>query len=936
MDTYEAFSNDGADPRPTRKPVLVVGIVLIVLAAALGCTGAALALRPAARPVNTALPVISGPATEGATLKATTGAWTGTVHTYIYRWQTCRKLTCRAISGAAGPGQASYSPQAADVGATIRVVVEATSAAGISEARSAPSATVTQAEAVSEQPPAPTPEPGATPAPGGSSETHPVGSSGGAALAWGENYYGGLGQFYRDTREEWPVGVEGLSNITSVADAGSVTLALLANGEVASWGANLHGQLGNNGFKANWEIGAGHVTVRLSGATAVAAANEHALAMVGSAPKATVRRLGVQRLRDAGQRQGRICRRAHTAPVAGLSGVKAIAAGGASDYALLGNGTVEGWGSNTSGQLSAEHWPLECTRHNTCKNPELLCSTEVGQELCSKVPRFVVTSAGKPLEHVKRIVAGAEAAYALLENGEVMSWGQDRLGQLGQYPAVEPGPHSNFHAPGLVMMNGAKGTEALRGVTELVAGPNHVLARLENGEVVGWGDNAKGELGVPAHPELCVTGTEIPCFKTARPIQGLAKLIAGSKGHAAEALAAGGQYSLALIEHRVYAWGKNGNGELGQGTWTGPESCTSAAELAKNSGKVAQKEAEALEAEQHERQREAHGEHVLKTPQQIERELATALRVLKKELEKAGACSRVPAVLRERGPEVEPGDAAPGATVEHVSAIAAAPTHALALLQPGYAAPAAPVTVTSGLVAELGEPSRPALTFAWSRDIERMLFRTFQRPGEDEAEEEAGESEGDRCLAAEECVEVKEGNEGGSGVPDSIALPRVKHEALEEGELATEFREGQTLLATEGKWSGAEPMTFSFQWQRCSLQNICVNVGQPTKSDSYTAGPADVGSTLRAIVTAANGHEPAASAASAQTSLIKSEEERRNSQGESIPFKNPAPGGLMVDELEVPGQTPQPLQEGVAYEFKLTNGEKSMTMVLAPFSGLGL
>ncbi len=750
--------------------------------------------------------------------------------------------------------------------------------------------------------------------------------AGGAALAWGENNYGGLGQFYRDAREEWPVPVEGLSNITAVADGGSVTLALLANGEVDSWGVNLHGQLGDNGFKANWELGVGHVPVHLSGATAIAAANEHALALIGSGASATVDAWGANAYGTLGNGRAGLAV-AHTpTPVPGLVGVKAIAAGGGTDYALMANGTVQAWGSNTGGQLSAEGWPSECTRRGTCKKPEYLCGTETGMELCSKVPRYVVLANGKRLEHVKSLVASTESAYALLQSGQVMSWGQDRLGQLGQSPAVEPGPHSNFRSPRTVMMSAAKGAEVLRGVTEISAGANHVLVRLEDGEVLGWGDNSEGELGTAAHPETCLAGAETPCFRTARPVQGLSRLIAASGHHAAEALAAGGQYSMALIGHRVYAWGKNGNGELGNGSWLGPESCTTASERTKSAAKAAQKEAEYSEVEQRERAREARGEKALKAPRKVENELASQLAALRKELEKAGACSRVPVLVRQRGAEVQPGVNEAGAPLEHVSAIAAASTHALALLESGVAAPASPITASSGLT---GQPATPALTLAWTREVERVLYRTFERPGEAEAEEEAGEEgEGGQCVVAGECVEVKEGNEGGSGPPASVALPRAKHQSLEEGELASEFREGQTLTASEGKWSGAEPMSFTYQWQRCSLQGACVNVGQSTSSSTYVVSQADVGSTLRVIVTAANGLEPLAPAISAPTSLVKTKEEGRVSKGESIKFKYPAPGGVMVDEIEEGGRAPVALQEGVAYEFRLLIGEKDLTTVL--------
>ena len=50
--------------------------------------------------------------------------------------------------------------------------------------------------------------------------------------------------------------------------------------------------------------------------------------------------------------------------VEGLTGVKAIAAGGGANFALLNNGTVMAWGSNTKGQLGVE-WPVECQSRRT-------------------------------------------------------------------------------------------------------------------------------------------------------------------------------------------------------------------------------------------------------------------------------------------------------------------------------------------------------------------------------------------------------------------------------------------------------------------------------------------------------------------------------------------------------------------------------------------
>ena len=38
----------------------------------------------------------------------------------------------------------------------------------------------------------------------------------------------------------------------------------------------------------------------------------------------------------------------------------------------------------------------------------------------------------------------------------------------------------------------------------------------------------------------------------------------------------------------------------------------------------------------------------------------------------------------------------------------------------------------------------------------------------------------------------------------------------------------------------------------------------------------------------------------------------------------------MIDQIEEGGRAPAPLQEGVAYEFKLSIGEKRITTVITP------
>jgi subtilisin family serine protease/fibronectin type 3 domain-containing protein len=82
-------------------------------------------------PANTALPTISGTATVGQTLTASTGSWTESPTSYAYKWQRCDNAgaNCTAIEGAT---TASYVIKAADQGFTLRIAVTASNSAGSS------------------------------------------------------------------------------------------------------------------------------------------------------------------------------------------------------------------------------------------------------------------------------------------------------------------------------------------------------------------------------------------------------------------------------------------------------------------------------------------------------------------------------------------------------------------------------------------------------------------------------------------------------------------------------------------------------------------------------------------------------------------------------------------------------------------------------------
>lgn len=65
-------------------------------------------------------------------------------------------------------------------------------------------------------------------------------------------------------------------------------------------------------------------------------------------------------------------------------------------------------------------------------------------------------------------------------------------------------------------------------------------------------------------------------------------------------------------------------------------------------------------------------------------------------------------------------------------------------------------------------------------------------------------------------------------------------------------KEGNVVTVSNGTWTGTQPITYSYQWQRCNPKSgRCTNVQQPT-GQSYQIVAADVGFTLRAVVTASN------------------------------------------------------------------------------------
>ena len=90
--------------------------------------------------------------------------------------------------------------------------------------------------------------------------------------------------------------------------------------------------------------------------------------------------------------------------------------------------------------------------------------------------------------------------------------------------------------------------------------------------------------------------------------------------------------------------------------------------------------------------------------------------------------------------------------------------------------------------------------------------------------------------------------------PSNVSLPTVTGTA----------EVGEVLSASQGSWTGSEPISYGFQWQRCD--GACSDVSGATGL-TYSVATGDVGLSLRVIVTAANS-AGSASASSLRTGVV--------------------------------------------------------------------
>ncbi len=225
----------------------------------------------------------------------------------------------------------------------------------------------------------------------------------GTVWTWGNNASGklGLGDSGAGTNRLVPTATA-LTNVVALAAGENFAAALFADGTVATWGANAHGQLGDGWNTMTQPTPT--LVPGLSGVTAIAAGGTHMLALKSDG---TLRAWGHN---DQGQ-VGNVADTSVISPVTpnDIGNAVKIAAGYYNSYALLADGTVMAWGINNYGCLGIGG-----------TNPAT-----------SKIPVHVLTPSLTPLACVTDIAAGGYYALATTCDGQAVGWGAN-FGGLGR------------------------------------------------------------------------------------------------------------------------------------------------------------------------------------------------------------------------------------------------------------------------------------------------------------------------------------------------------------------------------------------------------------------------------------------------------------------------------------------------------------------------
>lgn len=350
-------------------------------------------------------------------------------------------------------------------------------------------------------------------------------------FGWGDNQWSQLGNG-RWTNSLVPTptvnsGILSGKTVTALSANGSHSIALCADGTVASWGHNLSYQLGNSSMTNSVVPVKVEPVGALAGKTvaAVSAGGGHSMALCSDGTVAAWGSNGYGALGNNSTETSDIPVWVDTTGALSGKKVASISAGSGHNLALCTDGTIVAWGNNTSG---------------------LLGNTTLGAGSVSRIPVFIDQSGILYGKTVVAISAGGSHNLALCSDGTLAAWGSGSYGQLGNNSMT------SSTSPVPVITSGVLSGKTIVAIS---AGDIHSLALCSDGTVVAWGGNGYGQLG-----NNSTTSSSVPVlvFNTG-----------GFTGKSVIAISAGRTHSLGYCsDGTIVAWGKNYECELGNNSRT--------------------------------------------------------------------------------------------------------------------------------------------------------------------------------------------------------------------------------------------------------------------------------------------------------------------------------------------------------------------------------
>lgn len=300
----------------------------------------------------------------------------------------------------------------------------------------------------------------------------------GAAWCWGKDEQGQLGNDIQLASSGLPVHVPMPSGrlVTSISAANRHSCATLDDGTVWCWGTEGSGEIGDGDEPFGDQPTPAQVALPVGlQAVRISTGNDHTCAMMRDGAvwcwgSDSVGQLGTDVGDPAmGQPQLRV-QPVQTSLPAGTAAV-ALSSGRATTCAILTTGAAWCWGADFSGQLGNN---AQYESKTTPQPVTLLRSVEA-----------LSTSSSAAGEH----------SCALWGSGSVACWGQDDRGQLGDGDVGGSVP-----VPvGIELPGGRTGVA-------VVTGGSHTCATLDDGSVVCWGHDERGQLGNGAAGPVALAG----------------------------------------------------------------------------------------------------------------------------------------------------------------------------------------------------------------------------------------------------------------------------------------------------------------------------------------------------------------------------------------------------------------------------------------------